>query len=256
MPPRAAAEEPGQRLGHEVVIIEVGHKCKRFSVHKKLLQLSAPFFDKGFQEDCFREGFEGVLYLPEDHPGALGLFIKWIHRMTLPSGNSQSYVNALYHLWIFAKKLCLPTSALKDTIIDKIQDVSNNYNLEPSSAMVRMVFDKTAKNSNLRLYCIDVIAFSLLLKPELRRTGPDAKRLEEILDDELEQVYEMTTGHPDMFKDLFYKAIGFMKMNNLSDPRVRYRLGMQGQCGYHEHSEKGDCHFAQGALPPFIRDVE
>ncbi|KAH6709070.1 hypothetical protein BKA61DRAFT_677972 [Leptodontidium sp. MPI-SDFR-AT-0119] len=255
MPPTAAVEKPGERLGDELILIQVGPERKQFSVHKKLLRSSSPFFDKAFQANAFKEGIEGVLYLPDDHPVALGLYVEWIYRLTIPDGHSQSYVDGLYHLWILADKLCLPTSALKDAVMDKIQDVSSAYNLEPRSAMVQLVFEQTAKKSHLRLYCIDVIAFSLLLKSELRKTDHEAKRLAGILDDELEQVYEMTTRHPDIFKYLFYEAIGFAKMKALSDPRARYRLGIEARCWYHEHAE-GDCHSASVLAPPFIQDAE
>ncbi|KAG4433061.1 hypothetical protein IFR05_011455 [Cadophora sp. M221] len=255
MPPPAAVEKPGERLGDELVSIQVGPERKQFSVHKKLIRSSSPFFDKAFQSNAFKEGIEGVLYLPDDHPLALGLYVEWIYRLSIPNGNSQSYVDGLYHLWIFADKLCLPTSALKDAVMDKIQDISSEYHLEPSSAMVQIVFERTAKRSNLRLYCIEIIAFSLLLKSELRKTDHEAKRLAGILDEELAQVYELTTRHPDIFKYLFYEAIGFAKMKVLSDPRARYRLGINAKCSYHEHAE-GECHVDSGLAPFFIYDVE
>ncbi|PVH85700.1 hypothetical protein DL98DRAFT_605307 [Cadophora sp. DSE1049] len=213
MPLSAVLEKPAERLGHEFVTIYVGPKRKQFSVHKKLLRSSAPFFDKAVQENAFKEGAEGVLELPDDHPVAFALYVEWIYRATIPDGHSQSYVDGLYNLWIFSDRLCLPTTTLKDTVMDKIQDVSSTYNLEPSTAMVRMVFDQTPKRSHLRLYCIDVITFLLLLKSELRKTDHDhdndvTKRVEETLEHELQAVYEMTDGHPEIFKYLFYEAIG------------------------------------------------
>ena len=145
--------------------------------------------------------------------------------------------------------------------MDKIQDVSSTYNLEPKADLVRMVFDKTAKRSHLRLFCIDVIAFSLLLKSELRKTDHDhdtdiTKQVEETLGHELQTVYGMIDGHPEIFKYLFYEAIGYARMKALSDPRARWRMGNQGRCYYHEHADDVACHSVERKTPTFIRDHE
>jgi len=248
-----------RRLGHQLVSIYVGPKRKQFSVHKKLIRSSAPFFDKAFQENAFKEGAGGVLKLPEDHPVGFALYVQWIYRAAIPDGHSQSYVQGLYNLWIFADKLCLPTTALKDTVMDKIQDVSSTYNLEPKADLVRMVFDKTAKRPHLRLFCIDVIAFSLLLKTESRKTDHDhdthiMKRVEETFEHELQAVYGMIDGHPEIFKYLFYEAIGYARVKALSDPRARWRMGNQGRCYYHEHADDVACHSMESKTPAFIRD--
>ncbi|KAH7417460.1 hypothetical protein BKA64DRAFT_702227 [Cadophora sp. MPI-SDFR-AT-0126] len=241
MPLSAILEDPAERFGHEFVSIYVGTKRKEFS------------------ENAFKEGAEGVLDLPDDHSVGFALYVEWIYRATLPDGHSQSYVDGLYHLWIFADKLCLPTTTLKDAVMDKIQDISSTYNLEPSTAIVRMVFDKTPKRSHLRLYCIDVITFLLLLTSELRKTDHDhdndiTKRVEENLEHELQAVYEMTDGYPEIFKFLFYEAIGYAKMKALSDPRARWRMGFQGRCCYHEHADDVACHSIERKPPAFIRD--
>tara|TARA_R110002060_G_scaffold47501_2_gene58538 strand:- start:359 stop:565 length:207 start_codon:yes stop_codon:yes gene_type:complete len=65
-----------RRLGHQLVSIYVGPKRKQFSVHKKLIRSSAPFFDKAFQENAFKEGAGGVLKLPEDHPVGFALYVQ------------------------------------------------------------------------------------------------------------------------------------------------------------------------------------
>ncbi|KAE8448307.1 hypothetical protein EG329_009551 [Mollisiaceae sp. DMI_Dod_QoI] len=70
------AAEFEDRLGNETVKIVVGPKRKEFTVHKKPLCASASYFKKAF-DGPFKKGTEGQIYLPEDHPEVIALFIEW-----------------------------------------------------------------------------------------------------------------------------------------------------------------------------------
>ncbi|CZT09933.1 hypothetical protein WAI453_007121 [Rhynchosporium graminicola] len=264
MSPFAPILKPGARLGEEVVLLKVGPRGTRFMIHKQLICASAPFFEKAFQPGAFKEGIEGTLHLPEDHPGALGIFIEWIYLAKIPNGHSQSYVDALYYLWFFIQKLCMPTMTLKDTVMDKIQDIANIYSLEPNPAMMKLVFAQTPVDSALRLYCVEVIAHSVLVKSVIKRADEEnqdfeaAERWRQALDKEVNLVYEMVNGHQDIFRCLFYEAIGYANTSSLSDPRARYREGtqhMETRCRYHEHGAGVVCHLFDEKQPAFIRDV-
>lgn len=62
--------------------------------------------------------------MPEDSPGIVELFVQWMYRKQVPDGNSASYVEDLYDLYIFAEKLGMSSSQLEDMVLDKIQNVS------------------------------------------------------------------------------------------------------------------------------------
>jgi hypothetical protein len=66
------------------------------------------------------------MYLPKDKPDVFALFVDWLYRGPPPTGNSQSYLNNLYHLWIFAKQIW--DTKLADATMDQIQDTCKEYN--------------------------------------------------------------------------------------------------------------------------------
>jgi hypothetical protein len=70
-------------MGSEVVKIHVGRKRKEFIVHKKLICDASKFFKDAFTGP-FKEGQEGVMYMPEDDPESFSCFIEWLYRNPLP----------------------------------------------------------------------------------------------------------------------------------------------------------------------------
>ncbi|KAI9053315.1 hypothetical protein LZ554_002278 [Drepanopeziza brunnea f. sp. 'monogermtubi'] len=115
-----------RNFGEEVVTIYVGPKRKKFVLHKTLLCNSVDFFNGAFNSS-FKEGCEGVMNLPEDKPAAFAIFVKWLCTRRIPRGRTQSYLDSLVDLYIFADKIC--EVALKDTITDVIQDIATKYKL-------------------------------------------------------------------------------------------------------------------------------
>lgn len=70
-------------MGSEVVKIYVGRKRKEFIVHKNLICDASKFFNDAFTGP-FKEGQEGVMYMPEDDPESFSCFIEWLYRNPLP----------------------------------------------------------------------------------------------------------------------------------------------------------------------------
>jgi hypothetical protein len=66
------------------------------------------------------------MYMPKDKPDVFALFVDWLYRGSFPTGNSQSYLTNLYHLWIFAKQIW--DTKLADATMDQIQDTCKEYN--------------------------------------------------------------------------------------------------------------------------------
>ncbi|KAJ5032330.1 uncharacterized protein L3040_008937 [Drepanopeziza brunnea f. sp. 'multigermtubi'] len=115
--------------------MSVPNERKKFVLHETLLCNSVDFFNGAFNSS-FKEGCEGVMNLPEDKPAAFAIFVKWLCTRRIPGGRTQSYLDNLVDLYIFAdKKKCRPGHsivcevALKDTITDVIQDIATKYKL-------------------------------------------------------------------------------------------------------------------------------
>jgi hypothetical protein len=119
------------------VTIYVGPYRQRFDVRKNLLCKAAKFFEGAFCTD-----FNRSMDMPEDDPIAFSLFIEWLYHGALPNVQSQSYVDSLYDLYIFAEKICMNSDDLENYTMDKIQDVSRSCNLLPKPATIRKVFHK------------------------------------------------------------------------------------------------------------------
>lgn len=110
----------------ETVTIFVGLKRKEYTIHKDLICSSANFFKCAFNGP-FTESKDGTMYLPDESADAFGLYIEWVYRKHIAQGHSESYLYALYDLYIMADKLCL--TELKDLTMDTIQDVAHHHDL-------------------------------------------------------------------------------------------------------------------------------
>lgn len=66
-------------MGNETVTIYVGNKRKRFTIHKKLLCDQSDYFLKAFTSG-FKEREEGEMYLPEDSPEVMAIFVNFLYR--------------------------------------------------------------------------------------------------------------------------------------------------------------------------------
>lgn len=85
------------------------------------------------------------MHLPEDLPEVVELFVQWMYRREIPDGNSESYVNHLNGLHMFAQKLCMSSSALQDMVMGKFRDVSRKFQLGVSQEIVKRVYSGTLK---------------------------------------------------------------------------------------------------------------
>lgn len=70
-------------MGTETVTLSVGKKRKEFTVHKKLICDASKFFNDAFNGP-FKEGVDGIMYMPEDDPGVIAYFVDWLYRNPIP----------------------------------------------------------------------------------------------------------------------------------------------------------------------------
>jgi hypothetical protein len=119
-----------------MVTIYVGPKRKEFHVHKAPLCKSADLFKGAFRPE-FKEGREEAMYMPEDEPGVFSLFVDYIYRSKIPTGNTEAHLNNLYDFYYLADKLCL--TELKDKIINCIQDMALKYDLKDQLVTPKLI---------------------------------------------------------------------------------------------------------------------
>ncbi|CAG8955128.1 hypothetical protein HYFRA_00007143 [Hymenoscyphus fraxineus] len=141
------------RLGKDTITLFVGPTREEFTIHKQLI-CALPFFRAAF-EGGFVER-DGKMDLPEETPEIISLFVGWIYQGKIESIYTQSHVNNLFYLYLFAEKIC--EIRLMDMTIDAIQDISLacDAKLEPKTFFD--VCQNTPINSNIMDFCIALYA--------------------------------------------------------------------------------------------------
>jgi len=184
--------------------------------------------------------------MPEDDPIAFSLFIEWVYNGALPNVQSQGYVDSLYDLYIFAEKICMNSSDMKDYIMDKIQDVSRSHNLLPTPATVRKVYHKDrSEDSNLNLFCVQVLVFDLTMKWGNREVvGADWMRRKSFMDNlkqELGGLLELCKDNETLFNHFVWEL--YFKNNPEEaavDPRRRDDSRPNSRCRFHGYHGNGN----------------
>lgn len=232
----------------------MGSKRKKFTVHKGLLCKATDFFDKAFNSR-FQEGNEGIMYLPDDKPGVVALFLHWVYRGDIPTGSSQSYVYDLYDLYIFAEKIC--NTHLKDRTMDAIQIVAGQHWLTEiliTSGIVKKVFKGISHFEGLQQFTINLMAWVFHQRCEgIDGVLPTRK----IKSEDLKFVSELGKENfeiEDRFHARFQHLIQFNRLNvtTLADPRF-----INPQCIFHCHKIDTPCYTKKknNPMPMFIMDV-
>ncbi|KAG0651167.1 hypothetical protein D0Z07_2626 [Hyphodiscus hymeniophilus] len=136
-----------ENLGTEVVTLYVGPKRKQIVVHKKLLCNRIEYFSKAF-DGRFKEGREGIIYLPEDDADSMSQLVDWLYRCTIPPIiQSTMPARKLYYL---AEKLCV--SEAMNAVMDEIQKYHKVYSVHFNPNQMLDVYRSTHERSKLRLY--------------------------------------------------------------------------------------------------------
>ena len=99
------------------------------------------------------------MYMPEDLPEVFALFVDWLYRCSLPTGNTESYLTNLYFLWIFATKIC--EAKLADTTMDRIQDTCKDYDQYVSDDFIKEIWELTQDESPLRCWMLDLKIYKM-----------------------------------------------------------------------------------------------
>ncbi len=202
-----------------MVDLYVGSKRRHFRVHKKLLCYHSAFFDKAF-EGKFKEGHEGMMYLPKDDPAAFEIFVNWLYRGSidkLPTSDDLLLVDKalkrIVGLYILADKLCI--NPLKNAAMNSLQQgsLANNSVLYLSYTLI---YESTVAGSPLRRFAAKLAVWDL--------QGAWDRDL---------FVYVKEGANPDIARDIIEL---FREHIRLPDPR------RPSKCEYHEHAKGETCH--------------
>ncbi|MCJ1477452.1 hypothetical protein MMC13_006123 [Lambiella insularis] len=108
-------------MASPTVTLFVGPKRKAFIVHKDLLCHVVPYFAKAFN-NVFRESRDKEMYLAEENPASIELFMTWLYRgsagLALTETNIVADTVNFTNLYITADKWCLPV--LQNSLVDAL----------------------------------------------------------------------------------------------------------------------------------------
>lgn len=244
------------RFGDELVCLLVGPKPAKFTIHKTLICESADFFKKGFTGK-FKEA-SGEMYLPDDDPEVISLFVDWLYRASLPILNTEKHLRNLYELYFFADKLCCV--ALKDTTMDTIQDMARRFNLVDEiikpELVIKVVNNLPTKLEGLLHFTIYLMVWGYLQRYD-KREGDNHSESEyndiRVREDEFPHIMRSdvrTVFHICMetqsfsFLDHFLHRLAsqlHQGLYNLVDLRRRDEGDADDRCYFHCHETSGGC---------------
>lgn len=252
-------------LGTETVILSVGPKRTTFTVHKDLLTKSSEFFRAGFNGN-FREGKEGVMYMPEDSPGAVALFIEWLYRGRITAAATKSRLNDLYELYCLTVKLMIVS--LMDDTMDMIREYNYEFNQFISTKRLRMLYENTPCGENgslgpMQEYAIKWYLFGMFhtrfepyphvsgprrgthLRAELNRHAHERGCYRfSIPPEEIEAFLAIYRENGALFADIYDICNDEIKHGVAWNPSYRHgydRYALPRQCMYHAHPRGQAC---------------
>jgi len=242
-----------RELGNKFVTIYVGPEKKEFTVHRNVICQNSDYFAKAF-ESPFQEGQTGTMFLSDDSPIVFSIFVTWLYRRVIPTGNTASHLHNLADAYIFADKIC--HGVLKDEIMNEIQDITYKFQIiDPliSQKFLGKVFNNT-DSEGLGKFCMWLLAAEYM-KGNFDKTHQfDDSKLD---DSKLVIVWELSKEHfvaLKMFQDrAFHLACWKGKW---WDPRNRPSHGDERHCRFHCHEQSFNCESKKAKVnEEFIDDL-
>ena len=215
-----------------MVDILVGPERELFRLHKQLLCRICEYFNKALTGN-FKEAQENSLALPEENSNAFALFVNWVYRSTVPVKNTSGAEDnvALYNLYIFAEKICLP--GLANKAMNAIRELHNRLPVDAlwHSDLVVNVYNNTEKGSALRRYCVHKMVFDFSMEFEDLTGGV-------LVNEEgLKHLFTICNDQ-DLHSDFFKHLQRFSVIRPPCDPS---ELEKFDSCYFHEHDAETEC---------------
>ncbi|KAK5446386.1 hypothetical protein LTS15_009725 [Exophiala xenobiotica] len=208
----------------EIVTVYVGHKRKRFFLHRELICQRSPFMEKCLKKDRFDEGYKNELYLPEDDPKAFSILVEWIYRNKLPARNDPTFdLSDLSASYCMADKFAM--EELQNNIMDLVRSSFSRRENEqckpPHFSALALTHLTGPPKSPLKRFYIEHLVHHMLKHPrwyhELKRN--EANRAD------LEELFKI----PDLVSYIFKKVWQF-QAEPWKDP------ALWDKCCYHVHA--------------------
>ncbi|KAL4870101.1 hypothetical protein BDV12DRAFT_184709 [Aspergillus spectabilis] len=154
------------RFQGKTIEIVVGDEQKIFSVHEGLSRASSLFLDKAMAGD-WKESEQRTIYLPDDDPKVLALYIHWLYYGTLAvlcdepglPGNSE-YLD-LVKAYVLGDKLLdfAFQDAAVDAIIEKSRSVAQDgAKWYPVGEVIEYAYNNTIDSAPIRELLVDMYA--------------------------------------------------------------------------------------------------
>ena len=118
------------------ILILVGPTRKSFAAHKALLCQLVPYFATAFT-GAFAEASISEIYLADEDPAAIELFISWLYRGSPGLAASGDDLVPLVKLYVLADLWCLPT--LQNNLMDFLIGYFREHAAEGLQAMREVV---------------------------------------------------------------------------------------------------------------------
>ncbi|KAK6387715.1 hypothetical protein LTS17_000984 [Exophiala oligosperma] len=171
----------------EIVTVFVGHKRKRFFLHRELICQRSPFMEKCLKKDAFDEGYKNELYLPEDDPKAFSIVVDWIYRNKLPARTEPAFdLCDLSASYCMADKFAM--EELQNSIMDVVRASFSRREGEgfkaPNFSALVLTHQFGPPKSPLKRFYVEHLVHHMMKQPkwyhELKRNEPNRSDLEEI----------------------------------------------------------------------------
>ncbi|KAI1612390.1 hypothetical protein EDD36DRAFT_495718 [Exophiala viscosa] len=171
----------------EIVTVYVGHKRKRFFLHRELICERSPFMEKCLKKDRFDEGYKNELYLPEDDPKAFSIVVEWIYRSKLPARTEPTFdLGDLSASYCMADKFGM--EELQNSIMDNIRGAFSRRDGElckpPHFSALALTHLTGPPKSPLKRFYVEHLVHHMMKHPkwyhELKRNEPNRADLEEL----------------------------------------------------------------------------
>ncbi|KAE8448306.1 hypothetical protein EG329_009550 [Mollisiaceae sp. DMI_Dod_QoI] len=228
-----------------------------------LLCASAKFFGSALNGP-FIEGQQGSIYLAEDPPGAFSIFLDWLYRRAIRTGNSETHLHDLFDLYIFSEKTC--DDELKDKTMDVIQDMASTLDLQleivRSDLLDKVIKHLPARVRGLKDFCARLMAYTYYLRggEDPDTDDEDSGNEDDNFDEEyskahmlkkidLRHIWTITKDDFTFFQQvqdqILIHAQIFQEGKELPDPRVRDEEYKTYRCWFHCHQKDVDCRTSQ-----------
>jgi hypothetical protein len=213
-------------IGIDMVDIYVGPEKEHFHVHRVAVCSKIPYFEKIFKDGGFAESYTISATFPEDDPGSFDLLLGWVYHgsIKVPAARTDD-IGDLRLSWLpdslykLTEKICLPQ--LQDQVIDMFIGFSRQTDSMPSTSTIMAAYSESRKNSGLRRYYAQSLAFILVQGDKCSAWTVDE------LTDTMSKEVELT-------RDVFTVLID--SKGNVKDP-VK-----EPDCKYHCHADNEPCY--------------